>query len=124
MQVRDASYTWRFLGWNQLGVRTALLACISPYLLRAFQLYDDRQQVTTPVAWFDRSRVRPGWSDGGSLLPTISICQEAEEMMDEIVLAVVIIEHRLRSAEAPYTPSAATGGEQAASGSSSQAKDA
>ncbi|GJE88151.1 hypothetical protein PsYK624_042340 [Phanerochaete sordida] len=105
MHVRDASYTWRLISSSRVGI------------------FADVKSSTTPIAWLDRSREEPVDGRYVSLLPSISLSEVAEELMDEIVLAVVILEHRLRMTDkARDTRVAAIGGAQGVPSISSQAK--
>ncbi|EKM56133.1 uncharacterized protein PHACADRAFT_257211 [Phanerochaete carnosa HHB-10118-sp] len=82
MHVHGSRYTWWSLSWNQLA------------------LYADDKPSANPIAWLDRARVKqPVNGQHIWLPPMISMHEDAEEMADEIVLAVVILEHRLRMAD-------------------------
>lgn len=51
-----------------------------------------------PAAWVDRSHIKIVDRQTAHLAPSISITEEVESMMDQIVLAVLALEHKLRGA--------------------------
>lgn len=94
MVLAGRSYTWRSLGWSRIGVCTVIDVDRRTYLNNFWQLFIASS--TEPIAWVDRSRLQTVDGRAVVVAPTISAAEEAESMVDEIVLAVLILEHRLR----------------------------
>lgn len=53
-------------------------------------------ETSSPVAWLDRSRTETVEGRSVALAPTLSITKAVEDVVDDIVLSVLILEHRLR----------------------------
>lgn len=105
MYVHKCQHVWRFITWKKIG------------------LYTEEAQSAMPIACFDRGGIKPLGEQYVPVLPSISLREEAEDMVDEIVLAVVILEHRLKMAEkARDTQVSSIGGGQPVPSISAQAK--
>ena len=52
----------------------------------------------SPLVWFDRSHSRINDDRTTRPLPSISVREEAEGILDSVVLACVVLDHRLRMA--------------------------